>query len=299
MYHRILPATDSRYAMEEPGMVVTPETFRLHLQLAAEYFELLPLSEWLQRRTAGRPLPPRACAITFDDGWLDNYEYALPVLRATQTPATLFAVAEMVGTRRQFWPNRIAALLATHRDALAELPAATWLVDALQQSDGRPQRERLAAGIAACKNMADTDIEERLDRLEQALPPSTPPPALADWQQLRAMQASGLVEIGSHTCNHRRLLPTLDERTLRHEVVASKAILEQNLDAPVELFCYPNGDVSPEALALVREHYQLAVTTQRGINRAATPVHELQRIGMHEDAAHTRAGTLARLSGLL
>ena len=300
MYHRVLPASDPRFAEEEPGMVVTPETFRLHLQIAAECFELMPLSAWLQRREAGQTLPAKACAITFDDGWRDNYEFALPVLRETQTPATLFAVAEMIGTNRQFWPNRIATLLTRHRRALLERPDADWLADALRRHAEQSEREQLAAVIAACKAMGDEAIEHRLDRLEQALPSfAAPAPALADWQQLREMASTGLVEIGSHTSNHRRLLPTLDAATLSHEIVASKSTLENNLDAPVELFCYPNGDVSPGALQLVREHYRLAVTTRRGINHAATPAHELQRIGMHEDATRTRTSTLARLSGLL
>src|SRR5690606_15090180 len=122
MYHRILPAADPRFAQEEPGMIVTPDSFRQQLRILKQLFELMPLSEWIERRTSGKPLPARACAVTFDDGWLDNYEYALPILREEQVPATLFAVSHMIGTTRQFWPNRLARVLA-ESSANAPLPS--------------------------------------------------------------------------------------------------------------------------------------------------------------------------------
>jgi peptidoglycan/xylan/chitin deacetylase (PgdA/CDA1 family) len=296
MYHRILPASDPRYAAEEPGMVVTPETFRDHLQTLSEFFEFVHLGEWQRRAKAGQALPTKACAITFDDGWSDNYQYALPILQATSTPATLFAVAQMIGTRRQFWPNRINELLRHHVDEVRSLPDTQWLGITSAEP---PDRERIAQVIHACKQMSDDEVEARLDELESAVGIDTGgEPALMDWRQLGEMANTGLVEIGSHTCSHRRLLPSLDEMTLHHEIVDSKHILETKLERPVSSFCYPNGDYSPAAANLVAQHYDLAVTTRRGLNNIASNVHQLNRIGLHEDVSNSRSQLLARLSAL-
>ena len=295
MYHRILPKSDPRYALEEPGMVVTPETFRAHLRILAEFFEFLPLTEWHRRAKNGKTLPNKTCAITFDDGWRDNYEYALPVLEESGTPATLFAVAEMIGTSRQFWPNRIGHLLTQHGDEIRDIDDGQWL---RPENSGPVDREVVAAIIDNCKNLSDDEIESRLDQLESTLAISPPSePALMDWQQLSTIAARGLVEIGSHTCNHRRLLAGMNPQTLQHEIVDSKTLLEAKLERPITSFCYPNGDYSPQAAGLVAQHYELAVTTRRGLNNAASTSHQLNRIGVHQDSSDSRTKLLTRLSG--
>ena len=295
MYHRILPIDDARYAPEEPGMIVTPSSFRQQLQLLKRHFELLPLSEWVARGRAGKALPQRACAITFDDGWRDNYEYALPILQEEQVPATVFAVAEMIGTNRQFWPNRLMrALTAAGAERQRHFP---WLPELADYTGQALSREQAARVVAGCKRFADEFIERQLDQIEPHWQLDAPPPVLMDWPQLQTMQSSGLVEIGSHTCNHRRLVSDLDASVMEREIVASQTLLEQQLDRKVTLFCYPNGDVSNAAASLVNAHYQAAVTTRHGINGGATAVTNLSRLGIHEDIGNTPLRFSARLSG--
>jgi peptidoglycan/xylan/chitin deacetylase (PgdA/CDA1 family) len=298
MYHRILPASDPRYAGEEPGMIVTPTSFRQQLQTIKTLFDVMPLIEWVERRMQGKPLPARACAVTFDDGWLDNFEYALPVLQAEQVPATVFAVADMVGTAGQFWPNRLARILTTpgldHNHAafawLRQLPG--------YHANATPTAEALATLVHACKKFADSELALNLEHMETALalaPPTTP--ALMDWPQLRQMQASGLIDIGSHTRHHYRLVENLPAPILQDEIVGSRSQLENMLDRPVKLFCYPNGDVSRAAAELVAGQFAAAVTTQKGINTTTSPLHALTRIGIHEDISNTATRFRARLSG--
>ena len=75
MYHRVLPKNDYRVGFEEPGMYVLPETLELHLKIMKRYFQVVDLKDELKDPPKMDRKGPR-CAITFDDGWLDNYEYA-------------------------------------------------------------------------------------------------------------------------------------------------------------------------------------------------------------------------------
>lgn len=299
MYHRILPADDPRTQEEEPGMVVTPETFRQHIQWLKPEFEIIHLAEWIDRRNNGRPLPPKACAITFDDGWLDNYEYAFPILKETGVPATIFAVSHMVGTKETFWPNRVARLLRnpelqSNRDELT-----LWLRQCIRTDYVTPMnREEISRVIATLKTLPDAEIQARLDQTEKLISAnSAAKRSLVDWEELRTMSDSGLVNIGSHTCHHTRLTQSTPDDVVYREILESQKLLESKLDRPIELFCYPNGDISRTASNIVAEHFRAAVSTARGINDTDDDAHTLARIGLHEQIADHSEKFYARLSG--
>jgi len=302
MYHRILPKEDQRFSLEEPGMIVTPDTFAMHMREANRHFDVISLNEWINLKQQGLPLPQKACAITFDDGWADNYEYALPILKATNTPATLFAVAEKIGTDFQFWPNSILALLLTgHTAELNRHPLFAKVSAQLFKADEKIDREYAAAYIHHLKSCSDEIIFSALRDIHSAdLLAGQLPNALMSWEELSAMHTSGLVVIGSHTCNHTRLSVDLDDQQMQYEIENSKKILEQQLLAPANLFCFPNGDYHQAALHLVQTTYKAAVTTKRGINDANTcAAHELTRIGIHEEVSDSPRRFGARLSGWL
>ncbi len=306
MYHRVLPKNDERMNDEEPGMVVTPGTLSLHLDILRQHFDIMHLSTWMERRSKGLTLPQRACAITFDDGWLDNYQYAFPLLQQHQVPATIFLVSEMVGTSRNFWPERLAKILrvtATQHPELWNTPAYRWLRDLHttysfgQQPPNYQQRFEI---IDQAKHFADEALHARIDAMHNKISGfAVPEAAILNWDQIAEMNSSGLMEFGSHTCDHIRLNDKANQQSIEHQITASKKTIENATNKPVELFCYPNGDFNEVALSITRQHYSGAVTTAQGWNNVQTDAHLLNRIGVHEDVSADETAFLARLSGWL
>jgi peptidoglycan/xylan/chitin deacetylase (PgdA/CDA1 family) len=286
-------------------MLVTPETFRLHIDTIKQVFDIIQLSEWIQIRHDAASTPARACAITFDDGWADNHEFAFPILHELRVPATIFLVSDLIGTVCMFWPERLTRIITTvARTRLDDWshPALGWIRSArttYRFGDCPPSPEELAQIIAHAKALPDGEIQNRLDRITQELelPSTATAPSLLNWGQVADMTRSGLVEVGSHTCRHTRLTESVQRDQLEYEIVASKRHIREKSGHPVSTFCFPNGDYSPEALALVRDHYEAAVTTQTGWNSPATDPHLLHRIGIHQDVSHDRTAFLARISG--
>lgn len=310
MYHRVLPADHPDRRLEQPGMFVSPETFDMHMQILQARFELVKLADWIKRARAGKPLPKFACALTFDDGWRDNYDYAYPILMKYGIPATIFVVSGFVGTRYSFWPNRLARLFGylvpEEQKKLLRNPAGNWLkkIDpgfffpAGPGMAGQAQLDRL---VEKCKALAEDELLQKLDRLESITKAGnqTGEADMMDWVRLNTMQASGLIDIGSHTCRHRRLLSSLPPAVMRAEIEASKVEIESRLNISVEAFCYPNGDYTDEAVGHVRRNYAFACTTGSGWNTPKSDFFRLKRIGVHEDVSSDRHAFLARLSGLV
>jgi len=298
-YHRVLPATDARAVVEQPGMMVTPETFAMQLKvLRRKGFSFVHLDEWVAQRRAGGTLPRKACAITFDDGWRDNYEFAFPLLREAQVPATIFLVADMIGTERRFWPERVASLVAAARadGRLWSTPAFSWLRESHRPD--LPLREAIDICITAAKRFDDSGLERRIVQAEAKLDaPVRRHASMLDWREVREMRDGGLVRFGSHTRRHARMLPNLNAQTMREEIAGSRAAIAQQVGQPVNLFCYPNGDMTAAAEGIVREHYAGACTVRRGWNGAQVDVHRLRRINMHEDMTASPSAFAARLSG--
>ena len=307
MYHRILPQNDKRSQIEETGMMVTPETFRLHINILKHHFNIVNLSDWVQLNHDGKELPANACAITFDDGWVDNYEFAFPILKEMNVSATIFLVADMIGTDKVFWPERLARLVTTIASDYPQHwshPELTWLQDNpanYQFSKTPPTAEELSVLIASAKAFSDQETHQRLDKIEKTLQihPINCPPSLLSWQQVNEMINAGVIEAGSHTCHHIRLNENTATDILRSEIIDSKAIIEKHTGHKVKTFCFPNGDHSSEALALVKQNYNSAVTTRSGWNTATSDCHLLKRIGIHQDISSDRTAFLARISGLM
>ena len=299
-YHRVLPDGHLDRAHEQPGMYVRPATMDMHLRTLREHFELVHLDDWLESRAAGRTLPRLACAITFDDGWRDNYQHAFPVLMENSVPGTIFLVSGLVGGAYSFWPNRLARQLArTDRQlATADWPeplrgvlAASGVLQPPQAA--RPGPEGIDRAIVACKAFTDAEMNEYLDRLPPLDDAATRD--LLDADEVRTMADSGLVRFGSHTRRHTRLHAGLSPAALVDEIEGSAQDIERLVGRRPALFCYPNGDYTPEAVSEVRKHYQGAASTSHGWNDAGLDTMYIRRVGMHEDVSGTRAEFLARI----
>lgn len=303
MYHRILPPGDPRYVDEQPGMIVHPETFAMHLNVVQQHAQVVSLSDWVARADAGEPLPKRACAITFDDGWRDNLEFALPALRDSGLPATIFLVSDMMDEHGSYWPEDLAAAIRLAQDAgdrIWQGRAFRWLANLHPAVKSATDREKVDAAIVAAKTTLDDEaLREHSRKMLAALGDQLhdQPRAILNWDEAREMQRGGLIEFGSHTLDHTRLTDALPEDACRRQLAESQRIIGEQLDQPVPLFCYPNGDHSAVAVEQAATLYAAAVTTRGGWNTPSTERHKLHRIGIHEGNAGTSTAFRARLSG--
>lgn len=300
-YHRVLPTDHRDRITEQPGMYVSPKILAMHLEVLAKFFEFVHLDDWIRLAKIGKAPSGNCCAITFDDGWRDTYEFGWPVLQAAGVPATCFLVTSRVGSNYWFWPNRLAQILhdwSVNDDDL-ELPGV--LVEVLDEVGVKVADafdvNTIDQAISACKSLPDARLDSALNAATQSMQGTESKRIVLNWSEVSEMGSGGLMRYGSHTRRHTRLCNPISEDVLLDEIVTSQKELEKNIDQRVSLFCYPNGDFTRNAIEIVRQNYDAAVSSLSGWNTCHTNSYLLRRIGIHEDIAADRIALLSRIAG--
>lgn len=305
-FHRVLTAAQ-RAAYPLPGLAVTPDELDAHLQFARRHFRCMSLTAaldlWGAEGADGLPI----LAITFDDGQLDNYENALPVLEQHGVSASFYIPSRVLEDPSPLWPDALATSMA-HLLALAPDRRTEALIAPLRAGpEGEKPTGRLDIELAleATKGWNAAQRQEWLEQAQRQLPPANRPAwdGFMNVDQLKALVARGH-EIGSHSHSH-PLLPQCSDDELVAEVMGSRRALEAALGTPVTTFCYPNGSTDARSIDCARRAgYRAAVTTQWGGNLPGSDLFQLKRFDMHARHAQDRRGRFSasrlawRMSGL-
>jgi len=281
MYHRVIedPAQDP-FAL---GMCVTRAHFDEQLAYFRKQFSPIGMSDAVRRIARGEPLPERALSVTFDDGYLDNHDVALPVLKAHGMDATLFVPTGGLDDDRPLWWDRVIHLFDA-TDATSLEPARYGLPIAEPRLSLRSlqRRQTVAQVLDAMWTLSYDSMLDVLARMERGMPPVravAPVARRMNSRQVVAMHRAG-IEIGAHSVRHSNLnLET--PAMVRHEMQTSKRELEALCDAPIPGFAYPAGWKNADSELAAREcGFEYAVSTVSGTNVAGSDRFALARVGM-------------------
>ena len=284
-YHHVGRAEESLY---DPDMYsATVEDLDDQVSYLKSRFHLASLEEvreLLIRRSAWRQ---SMVLLTFDDGYLDNYTLAFPILKSHGVQGIFFLATSFVGTRRLPWWDRIANLIRRTAKARLSLryPARTDLDLA---EDGVERAIRRANDL--CKSPATESSERFLAELAEAceVAPAEEGPErqFLDWQEAEQMMRQGMA-IGSHTHRH-ELLSTLTDAEEYDEVTTSRDILRERLGADVFAIAYPVG--SPTSFSsrtcanIRRAGYEMGFSFYGGINLpSGTHPLDIRRVNVGRD----------------
>jgi peptidoglycan/xylan/chitin deacetylase (PgdA/CDA1 family)/CelD/BcsL family acetyltransferase involved in cellulose biosynthesis len=280
-YHRVNDDNDPFFP------AIPTALFEREMRYLAKHYKVLSLSGLRRHLESGAP--ETVLAITFDDGYQDNYHNAFPILRRYKLPATIFLTTEPIESREPLWFERLAlALKNTPRDCLdleLDIPRRFWL---------RTEQERLDANGRLgqlFRTMPDAEMRRRLVEVFGLLDPQNDGERrekMLTWDQVREMKSHG-IEFGGHTVTHPFLSRVTPEQAVR-EVTECKKRIEAELQAPVKYFAYPNGreeDFRSWNTQLLRNAgYQAALTTIWGVNYSSTDPMQFHRgQPWEEDAA--------------
>lgn len=276
MYHRVLEQPDPLQADIHLARVMDTQFRTLR-----QFFKVLPLDEAAEMLSAGK-LPPRAVSITFDDGYRDNHDVALPLLQKHGLCATFYVASGYLNGGVIFHD----VLVETIRHAASGV--LDLGVEGLERLPIHDTASRVAAVsrlMGAMKYLPPLQRHELSDRLLASLGSHAPRSLMMRDEHVRAMSRQGM-GIGGHTSHH-VILSKLSHEAAREEIVSNQQTLSSLIDQPLRSFAYPNGkpgiDYDASHIELVRElGYHNAVSTRSAVGTRHANMHELPRFVLNE-----------------
>jgi peptidoglycan/xylan/chitin deacetylase (PgdA/CDA1 family) len=246
------------------------------MALLAEHFRVLQLEEAVERLARGQ-LPTRAVSVTFDDGYADNHDVAMPILRRLGIPATFFIATGFLDGGRMWNDTVIEAIRQANDPALdlSGLGLGTFPVASISE-----RRIAIHSILRSIKHKDPSERDEIVAAIAAQVGEPMPSTLMMTRDQVRALHGAGM-GIGGHTVNH-PILTRIVAPAAEHEIADGKAELESIIGEPIGLFAYPNGkptvDFAAEHVALTKKlGFRAAVTTSRGAARQTSDLFQLPR----------------------
>lgn len=271
IFHRVLTAPD-------PLLPSEPDAgrFERDMRNVRRWFRVLPLAEAV-RRLADGTLPARALALTFDDGYADNHDVALPILERLGLPATFFVATGYLDGGCMWNDRVIQAFRQCRSDALDLRDVGLGVLDV---SSAAARRAGVGMVLGRLKYERTAPREALADRVLTAAGAEPPRKLMMTGDQVRHLAARGM-SLGAHTHTH-PILARLDASAARDEIARSRDVLQDLVQAPVRLFAYPNGkpglDYGAEHVAQVKAlGFAAACSTAPGVAAPDADLFQLPR----------------------
>jgi len=245
IFHRVLDKADPLLPFEP-----TAAQFEARMRWVAANFKVLTFGEAVDALKRDR-LPKDCLCVTFDDGYADNHDLAMPILRGLQLRATFFVASGYLNGGCMFndvviEAVRSAAMPALHLD---DLGLGTHSIASLEQ-----KRAAIGAILGQLKYVEPQRRQDLARQLSARAGVAVPTHLMMTSSQVVAMHQAGL-EIGAHTVMH-PILARVGIDVARNEIATGRDQLQQIINAPVRVFAYPNGkpvsDYQREHTELVR-----------------------------------------------
>ena len=279
MYHSVLD-DPSRVANSLGGISHPRLIFECQMELLAREFNPVTLDQVAGFVRGEQDLPERPVAVTFDDGYVDNYEIAMPILDRVGVPAAFYVTVDCVESRRLPWPSRLRfSFRMTSKETWTDESGRLWTLS--------NQHDRDLVYLAVCDRVAalagaeqerivrqiESDLDVKLGNESDGL--------MMTWNQIQGLARRGHI-VGSHTMTHPNLAH-VDIAEARRELAESKQQMEAHIQGKIIHFSYPCPALSPNWTEQTAEEsrragYETAVTTSSGIARKGDNPLALKRV---------------------
>lgn len=276
-YHRV-----SNEDLYNTGLTISVSNFERQIRYLKMNYNILTLEEAVQILNNGQKPSPKSVAITFDDGYEDNYVNAFPILKRYGIPATIFLSVAHVNNGTPLWIDQLVEMIHQFSGNYLDLSNINMAV-----YKTRTIEDKQKAIYEICRTIKKSRLPQKkriINYLESLSSTHTFKSPGLSWKQIKEMK-NYKISFGSHTINH-SILTKITAKDAAFEIIQSKKVLEDKLGEEISFFAYPNGaigDFNDQLIALLKDAgYSCACTLISGLNRIGVDLYELKRYNMSE-----------------
>jgi peptidoglycan/xylan/chitin deacetylase (PgdA/CDA1 family) len=268
MLHQVRPSRDDGFQPNH-HLEITPDFLRATLSyLRSQNIDIITLDE-MHRRLTERDFARRFACLTLDDGYRDNRDFALPLLREFDAPAAVFVASDFADGFGRMWWVALERVVAKAERIETEIDGVAVRLDAGTPAAKQAAYDRLHDWLRGLPTEADLQREiSALCRRYGADETSICRELCLSWEELKPFAADPLISIGAHTITHCNLARA-PEKDAHQEMATGRARIEDVLQRPAVHFAYPYGDriaAGPREFALAQASgFKTAVTTRPGM----------------------------------
>ncbi|GLR85670.1 polysaccharide deacetylase family protein [Bradyrhizobium iriomotense] len=268
MLHHVRPSREDAFQPNR-HLEVTPDFLRATLcHLRSHDIDIVSMDELHERLAQGR-FTRRFAAFTLDDGYRDNRDFALPVLREFDAPATIYVASDFAEGTGRLWWIALEAIIAKASQIDVQIGRGALRLDATTPAAKQAAFDRLHDWLRALPGEHDLDREIKALCAKYDVDMAALCRDLClSWNELKALAADPLVTIGAHTITHCNLAKQSEE-IVAQEMAVSRVRIEHALGRPVQHFAYPYGDRHAagdrEFTLAAASGFKTAVTTRPGM----------------------------------
>jgi len=270
MYHSVSPV--EREGLQDASMTVSAASFEEQMSFLSRRRKVISLDTLVRQLEKGRCADPGTVVVTFDDGYLDNYEVAAPILQRYALPATLFIATGHIERAENMWIDDLCCNFKRRTQQRLAIADASF---DLSVPGERDCAYHFAAGVLLQASIPARN--ELMGAIEAQLSPDCPPMRLMmNWDEVRELRKRfPNITIGSHTRNHLDL-STAPSDAVVTELSRAHEDIRSELGIDVDQFAFPYGRDSAAARAWLRSNgYRAAMLTGpvRLVRGNSDPIH--------------------------
>ena len=286
MYHGV---TDDSSLAELFWTQVNKTKFISQMEYIKEFYSPVPLNLIVDHARVGCRPQPRSVAVTFDDGYENNYSIGKPILESLKIPATFFCVTNFIGTDNLLWTDRLRIYVQKVLEDKNRKEKILRKIDRLIVGYGNTDFKNIDSFLKRIpfdlKNEVISLIEDELDYCATA--GANPSLRGMELNQVSNLENSGLFNVGAHTVSH-EVLTQCPYEEVRRQVIDSVDKLSDITNSKITLFSYPNGNHNRDIQNIIKQAGCVCgLTTEAESVREKINPYALPRIGVGSDLTST------------